>query len=222
MFDEGAKITLFFVLVAASIVSLAAQQNAPLPSLATAVDISALPPLPETASADGAPAQTRVAEMQIALGDGFQARLLHGYVLEGRVVTRREFRNDPTSAISPLDLGVVWGALAEPGGVDQIEFRTAPRAVWSRPSDDAQLPIDWEHQVTNNHLVPASQELNEALLAVEIGERVRISGYLVEVTGADISPWRSSTLRGDNTIIGGCEIILVTAVEILPGHEKSA
>ena len=216
MFDEGTKIALFVAFLAAWIISLAAEQYGPRADLATSVDTSQLPPLPLTASSDGSPAQTRVTEMRVELSEGFEARLMHGYVLEGLVVTRREFRYDPTSPISPLDLGIVWGDLAKPGGIDDIEFSTAPRAVWSVPSPDAALPDDWLSQVTNNHLIPANQAVNDALMAIQIGTRVRIRGYLVEVTGERISPWRSSTRRGDSTIFGGCEIILVTEVEGLP------
>jgi hypothetical protein len=50
---------------------------------------------------------------------------------------------------------------------------------------------------------------------VRPGARVRLRGYLVTVTGEGIAPWRSSTRRDDNTILGGCEIILVRDIEIL-------
>ncbi len=222
MFDEGTKITLCAVVAAAWILSMASEQYGPRAELATALDASQLPPLPVSASPDGAPAQTRVAAMRVALGDGFEARLMHGYALEGLVVTRREFRHDATSTISPLDLGIVWGDLAEPGGIDDIEFRTAPRAIWSTPAPGADLPADWNEQVTNNHLIPANQAINDALMAIEVGTHVRIRGYLVEVTGDQIRPWRSSTRRGDNTIIGGCEIILVTKVQVLPTDGTAA
>lgn len=222
MFDEGTKITLFVIALAAWIATLAAEQYGPRPDLATAVDTSQLPPLPFTALPDGAPAQTPVAATRVELGDGFEASLLNGYVLEGLVVTRREFRHDPTSAISPLDLGIVWGDLAEPGGIDDIEFSTAPRAVWSVPSPDAVLPDNWLEQVTNNHMIPANQAVNDALMAIEVGTHVRIRGYLVEVTGDRIAPWRSSTRRGDSTIFGGCEIILVTGVEVMPVDGRAA
>ena len=222
MFDEGTKIALCAVVAAAWIVSIAADQYGPPPALATAVETARLPPLPLLPAPDGAPAQTPVTEMQVPLGDGFQAKLMHGYVLEGLVVTRREYRHDATSPISPLDLGIVWGDLAEPGGIDDIAFSTATRAVWSVPTPDADLPADWNAQVTNNHLIPANQALNEALMAIEVGTHVRIRGYLVEVTGNQIRPWRSSTKRGDNTIIGGCEIILVTGLELLPADGTAA
>jgi hypothetical protein len=222
MFDDGTKITLFIVGAAAFLMTAALDRATPRTDLATAVDTEGLPPLPLSAAPDGSPAQTPVAAMRVGLSEGFEARLLYGYALEGRVVTRREFRNDATSAISPLDLGIVWGDLAEPGRADAIEFRAVPRAVWYRPGPNAVLTEDWETQVTNNHLIPADAAVNDALMAVEVGTHVRIRGYLVVVTGDGIAPWRSSTRRDDNTIIGGCEIILVTGVEIIQPGEEAA
>lgn len=220
MFDETTKIALFAVFLVAWIAALAAEQYSPRPDMATAVDRSQLPALPLQASPDGSPAQTPVATMQVDLSEGFEASLLYGYVIEGLVVTRREYRFDATSAISPIDLGIVWGDLAEPGGMQDIEFSTSPRAVWAYARPDATLPPNWLHQVTNNHLIPANQAVSEALLAIEVGAMVRLRGYLVDVTGNRISPWRSSTRRGDSTIASGCEIILVTDVEVLPQIPK--
>lgn len=222
MFDEGTKIAVFGIVLAAWVFGLSADKHAPRADLATAVDRSLLPALPLTAASDGSPAQRRVSGVQVALGDGFEARVLASYVIEGRVVTRREFRHDPTSAVSPLDLGIVWGDLAAPGGTDGLEFRTGHRMIWFSNRPGADLPKRWKEQVTNNHLIPANPQVNDALMAIRVGARVRLRGYLVTVTSNGISPWRSSTRRDDGSIVGGCEIILVTDVQVLPADAGAA
>lgn len=222
MFDDSLKVTLFGVAAAAFLLSQVAERGAPLADVETAVPLTGLPPVPLSATPGGAPAQTRVAEVTVPLAPGFEARLLYGYALEGRVVTRREHLRDATSAVSPLDLGIVWGDLAEPGRADAISFRTVPRGVNYRAGPDAVLPVNWEEQITNNHLIPANPSIGAALMAVEVGQRVRLRGYLVVVTGDDIRPWRSSVRRNDNTIIGGCEIILVTGVQVLGAKGEAA
>jgi hypothetical protein len=222
LFDGDFKITLFVVGAAAFLMTATLDRAAPRADLETAVDTGSLPVLPASAHPDGTPAQTDIPSMRVTLGHGFEARLLYGYVLEGRVVTRREFRNDPTSDVSPLDLGIVWGELAEPGRVDMIDFRALPRMVRYTPGPGAVLSDDWQQQVTNNHLIPANQAINDALMAVEVGQEVRLSGYLVVVTGEQIRPWRSSLRRDDNTFIGGCEIILVTGIEVLQSKDEAA
>lgn len=220
MFDDGAKMMLFFAGVAAVVLSMAAEQTAPREALNTDVNTARLPALPLAADLASGPAQAAVPSQSVALGDGFEAELLYGYVLEGRVVTRREFRTDATSSISPLDLGIVWGDLAEPDGIQHFEFSALPRALGYRVQAGTRLTDAMEEQITNNHLIPADQSINDALMAVDVGSRIRLSGYLVEVTGENISRWRSSTRRDDATIIGGCEIILVTGVTVVePGGE---
>jgi hypothetical protein len=222
LFDDDGKITLFVVGAAAFLLTATLERAGPREDLATAVDTGLLPALPLSARPDGAPAQTNIASMQVDLGDGFEARLLHGYVLEGRVVSRREFRTDATSAVSPLDLGIVYGDLAEPGATDALSFSAGPRVLWTRWEPGVDLPRGWDDQVTNNHLIPANQAINDALMAVEVGQEVRLSGYLVVVTGEDIRPWRSSTRRDDSSLIGGCEIILVTGIEVLGAEKDTA
>ena len=212
MFDGNDKALLFLGLMVAGFITLAAESRAPDPGGAVALDVALLPALPLGDPVGGVPMQTEVRAQTVALTDGFYATLHHGYVLEGEVVTRRRFRGGGVSTVSPLDLGIVWGDLDTAG----LEFRAGHRVMWTRYSADTVLPADWETQITNNHLVPASNEVRAALMALEVGQRVRIEGYLVNVTGERINPWRSSTRRDDSTFVGGCEIILVTGVGVLP------
>jgi hypothetical protein len=132
LFDDDGKITLFVVAAAAFLLTATLDRAGPREDLETAIDTGRCPPCRFPARPDGAPAQTRVASMQVELGDGFEARLLYGYVLEGRVVSRREFRNDATSAVSPLDLGIVYGDLAEDGATDELSFSAGQRVLWTR------------------------------------------------------------------------------------------
>lgn len=215
MFDGDSKI---FLALGAAVVWFAmvgADNSGPVAAPETDVASEALPPMPVAIAADGAPAQTGIRAATVPLGDGFEAELLHGYRLEGLVVSRMAFRNDPTSAVSPLDLGIVWGDLADPEQVADFNFRAGPRVLHVRPGENAAFDDRLETMITNNHLIPASPDVHAALMAVEPGQRIRLSGYLVEVRGDEIRPWRSSTRRDDSTIIGGCEIILVREVEVL-------
>ncbi|MBF9060163.1 hypothetical protein HKCCSP123_13335 [Rhodobacterales bacterium HKCCSP123] len=215
MFEGHDRQLLVAALMVGVLVSVALQGLPPEGRAPIAVDVSALPPVPATAAPDGTPLQTDVPERTVDLGGGFEATLMHGYVLEGEVVTRREFWRGTVSAVSPLDLGIVWGNLAPGSATDAVAFRAGHRMVSFQPLPGIPLSGNWEVQVTNNHLVPASDAVRDALLAVRPGDRVRLRGYLVTVTGEGMAPWQSSTRRDDNTIIGGCEIILVREVEIL-------
>ncbi|MEJ6390916.1 hypothetical protein [Gymnodinialimonas ulvae] len=214
MLDGNEKSLLFIGILVAGFISLASQSLAPDDGGPVQLDIADLPALPAISSADlagAAPLQLDLPAQTHRLTDDMQATLLYSYVLEGEVVSRRRFRGEQHNAVSPLDLGIVWGNFDTTG----FEFTAGNRVLWSRPPRGAALPHDWDDHITNNHLLPATNAIRADLMAVEVGQRVRIEGYLVEVTGDRLSPWRSSTLRNDSSIGGGCEIILVRGVEIL-------
>ena len=215
MFEAFDRTHLAAALVVGVTVSMALQGRPPDTHAAIPVHAAPLPDMPARALPGGAPAQIRVPAQTVDLGGGFSATLMYGYAIEGEVVTRRDFWSDAVSAASPLDLGIVWGSLGDGSATDVLSFRAGVRMISYRPEPDADLPAGWEEQVTNNHLVPASDAVRNALLEVRPGDRVLLRGYLVTLTGEDLAPWRSSTRRDDNTIFGGCEIILVREVDIL-------
>jgi hypothetical protein len=61
------------------------------------------------------------------------------------------------------------------------------------------------------HLIPANDQVREALDRVNSGSTVSLRGFLVEARGEDGWRWRSSMSRED-TGDGACELILVTDV----------
>ncbi|GAB5449664.1 hypothetical protein [Gymnodinialimonas sp.] len=216
MLDKSDMPLLFCGVMFAGVLSLAAGSQEPPLETPITVDMAQLPATPLGRAPDGAPLQTAVPAQIVDVADGFQAELLYAYAIDGLVVSRRAFRGRGANQISPLDLGIVWGAMAEDGMTNHMRFTAGRRVLNLRIDDVSSLPRNWQHQITNNHLIPASDAAREALLAVEVGQRVRIVGYLVNVTGDTMGPWRSSTSRTDGSIVSGCEIILVRGVEVLP------
>jgi len=214
MFEGDQKVFLALGAAVIWLAMVASENSGTVAEPETEIATASLPPIPLGIGSDGAPTQAAVAHRTVPLGDGFQAELLYAYRLEGVVVTRQVYRNDPTSAVSPLDLGIVWGELADEAWLAEMSFRTGRRSVSYRADESIAAVVDWETMVTNNHLIPATPEIHAALMAIRPGDEVQISGYLVEVSGSGINPWRSSTRRDDNTIIGGCEIILVRGVHV--------
>jgi hypothetical protein len=76
------------------------------------------------------------------------------------------------------------------------------------------LPIprrEVETSSANMHLIPANDQVRQALDAISTGENIRLRGFLVEARAEDGWRWRSSLTRED-TGNGACEIILVTEV----------
>ncbi|MBM2576694.1 hypothetical protein JQC91_10300 [Jannaschia sp. Os4] len=184
-------------------------EDAPPPEVAVAA--AALPHrfMP---SASARPWQAPVAPVDVPLGHGKTAHLKQAYAIEGAVLTRRRHRLGPHSDISPLDLGIVTGPNAASDRMAHLRGGTAPRIALLRfaegaPADLVRGPHPW---FTNNHLIPATAAVRDALLAVGTGDRVRIEGFLADVTGMGLAPWRTSERRQDTW----CEIVVVTAVHV--------
>ena len=149
----------------------------------------------------------------------------YAYDIEGLVVhTRRYFGFGKMSdAISPMDVGLAWGRVAEYN--DRIDFhwsQSGRYCSWHVDDIDELMPVgdveNVERSASNNHIIPADDRIKRTVLKIRRGDRVKLEGYLVDVKAADDKgntfTWNSSTTRTD-TGDGACELIYVTKAEIV-------
>ena len=133
---------------------------------------------------------------------------LQPFQLEARVLAREDYRFDRGAKIAPIDLAFGWGPMADPQILERIEISQGNR--WYRWHVD-EFPIprrEIETHSANMHMIPANAEIAEQLAEVEPGQRIALSGQLVEVLGDDGFRWLSSLTRED-TGDGACELIWV-------------
>lgn len=141
----------------------------------------------------------------------YSLRLLAEFALEARVLARERYRMGREADLSPWDFALGWGRMAEPEIARQFTIRQSGRWYYWRTE---QLPIpqrEVEISSANMHLIPANDQVKEALDRVNSGSTVSLRGFLVEARGEDGWRWRSSMSRED-TGDGACELILVTDV----------
>lgn len=147
---------------------------------------------------------------ELELGQ-YSLRLLAEFALEARVLARERYRMGREADLSPWDFALGWGRMAEPEIARQFTIRQSGRWYYWRTE---QLPIpqrEVEISSANMHLIPANDQVREALDRVNSGSTVSLRGFLVEARGEDGWRWRSSMSRED-TGDGACELILVTDV----------
>lgn len=133
-----------------------------------------------------------------------------------RVLARERYYLDALAPVAPVDLAVGWGPMSDSAVIDALEISQSARFYFWR--GDA-LPIarsEIETHSANWHMVPSNRATRRALRRLRAGEVIRVSGRLVDVEDADGGGARTS-LRRDDTGAGACEIVLVDALEILPG-----
>ena len=141
----------------------------------------------------------------------YSLRLLAEFALEARVLARERYRMGREADLSPWDFALGWGRMAEPEIARQFTIRQSGRWYYWRTE---QLPIpqrEVEISSANMHLIPANDQVREALDRVNSDSTVSLRGFLVEARGEDGWRWRSSMSRED-TGDGACELILVTDV----------
>jgi hypothetical protein len=139
---------------------------------------------------------------------------LESFNLEARVLGREDYHFDRGAAISPTDLALGWGPMAESRVLDNISISQSNR--WYRWQVE-QLPIprrEIETHSANMHMIPANAAAAASLARVKTGQRIHLSGQLVRVEGNDGFSW-SSSLSRDDTGAGACELIWVEQLKLL-------
>lgn len=146
--------------------------------------------------------------------DGHTITPLQPFRLEARVLGREDYRFDRGARISPTDLALGWGPMADPQVLARIDISQGNRWYHWR-TDDFPIPRrEIETHSANMHLIPADATVARALQQVEPGQRIALSGQLVRVVGDDGFHWQSSLTRED-VGQGACELIWVQSLSAL-------
>lgn len=140
------------------------------------------------------------------------------YVVRGIVVGHMKYSSGWQSAISPYDIALCWGALAQNNLYKKLSWSQSGRwYYWRYGSDfgyDNSLVIP---NSSNNHIIPSKPALAGVIGNLSAGKKVEIEGFLADVRAGNKEGrkvwWNSSTSRED-TADGSCEIIYVTGVKV--------
>lgn len=147
------------------------------------------------------------------------------YTISGRVV--KTFSYLPLTMqnkISPKDVGLTWGFLAQDEYNNKVQWKATGNRFLNWRVEDG----DWyrntigesnfQEHVSNNHLIDSNDEIKNLINKIKENDYVKITGYLVNVyykrSDGYTYNWRSSSSRGD-TGAGACELIYVTDVNWL-------
>ncbi|MBX9914654.1 MAG: hypothetical protein K2Y25_12235 [Pseudomonadaceae bacterium] len=139
---------------------------------------------------------------------------LEGFNLEARVLGREDYHFDRGAALSPTDLALGWGPMAELPVLDKISISQSNRWYHWR-ADELPIPRrEIEMHSANMHMIPANSTVAATLARVKTGQRIQLSGQLVRIEGQDGFTWSSSLSRED-TGAGACELIWVEQLNLL-------
>ena len=160
--------------------------------------------------------------------DPFAFRLMRGgydisitqkaaYTVRGIVMGRENYYSGWNALISPADVALCWGQLADNGTYKRLKWSQGNRWYFWSAEDDFGYNNDFVAQhSSNNHIIPATSNLAKAVKGLKQGHVVEMTGHLVDVTAVKNSEnyrWNSSTSttdRGD----GSCEILYLTRLKV--------
>jgi len=141
------------------------------------------------------------------------------YTIEGMILGKHWYRDEYSAHLSSLDLAIGWGFMSNPDFVKTMSFEQSGRFLyWKKLYPSTQYPYDWDQitsHASNNHIIAADPLLNFKLEYLNIGDVVKLKGYLVYVDGRYNPGWYwhsslSRTDKGDHA----CEVFYVQSVEI--------
>ena len=146
--------------------------------------------------------------------DNYQITPLQAFNLEARVLGREDYHFDRGAELSPTDLALGWGPMAELPVLDKISISQSNRWYLWR-ADELPIPRrEIEIHSANMHMIPANSTVAAILARVKTGQRIQLSGQLVRVEAPDGFTWSSSLSRED-TGAGACELIWLEQLQVL-------
>ena len=158
-----------------------------------------------------APQQRGIAAAESFPHKGYQITPLAAFKVRAKVLSREDYRFDREAELAPLDLALGWGRMSDEAVLSDIDIRQSGR--WYRWRSKS-FPIprrEIETHSANMHLIPADDEIGEALDDIDPGQVVELRGFLVRAEADDGWRWTSSLSRED-TGAGACEVIFVKQV----------
>ena len=149
--------------------------------------------------------------------DSFTLTPVAEYRVAAVIVGKKPYSFGWQAEISPLDLALAWGKLAEPEYDEYISYRQSNRWYYYRYK--AGSPFDKKFVIahsSNHHIIPATQNLRRALKTLSERQEVMLEGFLVNVKGKyrgrDV--WWNSSLSRTDSGDGSCELLYVKRVQI--------
>jgi len=139
------------------------------------------------------------------------------YKISGVVVSKRTYSSGWDGEISPVDLTIVWGKLAEPEYDRYVTYSQENR--WYFYQYQPGSPFDHSYVIPhsgNHHTIPANENIHEAIKTIKKKDKVVLEGFLVNLKGTykgQKVTWNTSLSRKD-TGNGSCELFYVSKVRI--------
>jgi hypothetical protein len=142
------------------------------------------------------------------------------YDIVGMIVSYRHHDNNSrmhrlaNDHLNMLDVCVVWGDNATGAELNKIDFWNGIFTCNFQTRDQAAWDSFDVNKISNNHLISDDDYIRDQVRDINIGDQIRVQGYLTSYASPGVNPRSTSTTRTD-TGDGACETIYVERFEIV-------
>lgn len=136
---------------------------------------------------------------------------LEPFQMEARVLHTKHYSSDREAQLSPVDLAIGWGRMADPEILRHFTITQSDRWYFYRYNNSPIPESEIRSSSKNVHMIPADAGVRTTLLNVREGQTVKISGYLIRADASDGWHWISN----ENLARTGAHSCLVVWVESL-------
>ncbi len=146
----------------------------------------------------------------------FSLKPVAEYSINAEVVSKKSYSYGWRAELAPIDLALVWGKLTEPESEKYVTFSQSDRWYYFEYKNDS--PLNESYIVThssNNHIIPANENIQLAIKSIKKKDKVILRGFLVNAQGKydNMDFWWNSSLTRNDTGDSSCEIFYVTKVK---------
>ena len=140
--------------------------------------------------------------------NGYTITPLESFEIEARVLSTEHYSFDREADLAPMDLALGWGKMSDEAILKDIKISQSNRFYFWHVNEFPIPRREIETNSANMHMIPADSIIEKVLEGIKTGQRVKLSGYLVQVDSSDGWHWKSSLSRED-TGNGSCELVYV-------------
>lgn len=151
---------------------------------------------------------------------GYEVTFNHkkGFKTDALVVNSKKYNESGIkNGISPVDVVLAWGSIAENNGETDFAWTITDRAYSFSSTTSFEESEIIKHS-SLNHLIGQTDSVTSQIKKLRAGDHVKISGYLVDITAepqiGEIVKWNTSTKFSDKGL-NSSEIVYVTSLEVI-------
>jgi hypothetical protein len=164
---------------------------------------------------DSVPEQVNTKGSKVLDHKGYTLITKAAVKVRARVLGKERYYFDDGADVVPVDLALGWKEMSDQSVIDKLKIWQSNRFYYWRTREDY-LPVSRdkiEHNSSNWHIIPSSDEIEDKILSVSKGDIVSFEGFLVDVTKKGGFMKNTSMVRTD-TGPGACEIVFVISFKV--------